>query len=153
MTIFMMILSMMINSSSAYAHHVPPNLENPSSQIHSIYSRMTRANKEMGNLWERLGHCSTTVTAVTYNLGLLHVLGGLVDVPYYPQRQKWLATVLDRFIQNEDPDILFFQELWYESDFNTLLEVARTHGNVAAIKSFQKIKDRNPLSFPQGFGL
>ena len=68
-------------------------------------------------------------------------------------RTLGIPTVLDRFIQNEDPDILFFQELWYESDFNTLLEVARTHWYVAAIKSFQKIKDRNPLSFPQGFGL
>jgi hypothetical protein len=76
------------------------------------------------------------LSVLNYNLGLLHVAGGLVGVPYYTERAAALTVNLDHmFTQGMSPDVIFFQELWYDVDRTRIMTWAEKNGYLVALKN------------------
>lgn len=75
-----------------------------------------------------------TLKAMSYNIGLLNTR--TVKSPNYKRRSALLKEVMSKFLQDEQPDVVFIQELWHEKDFNNLLNVTDENGYVAAIRAY-----------------
>lgn len=74
----------------------------------------------------------STIRILTYNLGLLRVLGSDY-VPMVDARAKAAGPEIARFASDESPAVMLFEEVWYASQADTIMKELSPRGTRSPI--------------------
>ena len=101
--------------------------------IQVIYNKMREVNKANQ---KKVIPPVLDFKLVTINLGMLS--HPFASVPWYDERSSALPHIMETFIKEEQPSIIFVQELWKYTDFFNLNEMALANGYLPLIDDYNQ---------------